>query len=331
MPNTRNTGEVPLHKSSRAAHINRMLDNLLHGANTFDIDHSGWSPLHITANTTAFELLLLAGADPNIVNPITGTTPLHEAAKFNNDVIVSILLRYGADPTIRAKDGKLPSEMALEKARTALTAHARRMQEIRDLAATQNALQTSIPSTSEHAANQVEPEASENHLSQQQPHTHAESSGGVLDLTEANLKPVPPVKRKQDGDLEDDVAAAAKKPRSDGKAARRKPPTKRAIEIGEIEHVDTGSTLNLKQQDAPSDGYPRDLSAQDTAVEISHVRQHAMGKISPNILHLDIPSKPPVAHVVAPPETLPTSLHIPLQTPVDIIAMQVQREFSRFV
>ncbi|WP_434524206.1 ankyrin repeat domain-containing protein [Photorhabdus asymbiotica] len=63
------------------------------------------TPLHAAVQVgrkMQAELLLIAGADPNLANRI-GDTPLHIAAKINSPELVLILLKSGADPKLQNK------------------------------------------------------------------------------------------------------------------------------------------------------------------------------------------------------------------------------------
>src|SRR5712691_8686627 len=76
---------------------------------------NGWPPLvhavHKNALGTA-EVLLERGADINRGGP-EGMTPLMMAAGYGNDDMVDLLLRHGADPHLRTKDGTTALDFAL--------------------------------------------------------------------------------------------------------------------------------------------------------------------------------------------------------------------------
>lgn len=63
------------------------------------------TPLHAAVQVgrkIQAELLLMAGANPNLANRV-GDTPLHIAAKINSPELALILLKSGADPKLQNK------------------------------------------------------------------------------------------------------------------------------------------------------------------------------------------------------------------------------------
>ena len=67
-------------------------------------------------SATAVQLLLEQfGADPNLTNTL-GMTALHDAVSRKDSEIVQILIKFGANPTIKStKDGLSPLDMAEAK------------------------------------------------------------------------------------------------------------------------------------------------------------------------------------------------------------------------
>lgn len=73
--------------------------------------------LHAAAainGTAPVELLLRAGADPNLPQQ-GGFVPLHTAASNGNAAIAGLLLLFGADPARRNDAGNTPADLARER------------------------------------------------------------------------------------------------------------------------------------------------------------------------------------------------------------------------
>ena len=76
---------------------------------------NGFTPLMLAVkngylNSTVS--LAAAGADPNICHPDTGNTALHLAAEAGNQLLVKLLLVFGADLKLKNKAGKTPLLLA---------------------------------------------------------------------------------------------------------------------------------------------------------------------------------------------------------------------------
>jgi uncharacterized protein len=94
------------------------------GADLQEVDKNGVTPLHHAVrfrSPAAVETLLKHGAQVNQTCKRSGSTPLHRAvtstgapSTAGKDAqarqIVEILLRFGADPTIKNKLGKTPTD-----------------------------------------------------------------------------------------------------------------------------------------------------------------------------------------------------------------------------
>lgn len=79
-------------------------------------DEGGSTPLHTAvggdgANVPAAHALLVLGADVN-ARDNNGITPLMDAASWWRGRAVALLLEFGADPMLRAKDGRSASDVA---------------------------------------------------------------------------------------------------------------------------------------------------------------------------------------------------------------------------
>jgi tankyrase len=92
------------------------------GADIQQTDKNGVTPLHHAVrfrSPAAVEVLLQAGANPNQLCKRSGSTALHRAVTSTGAPstagknaqarqIIEILLRHGADPSIKNKNGKRP-------------------------------------------------------------------------------------------------------------------------------------------------------------------------------------------------------------------------------
>ena len=88
----------------------------------FDLGDSVVVPLFVVAAMSAdfrhngylhIEALLEAGANPNMADDM-GDTALHHVAFGGNDALVTLLLKYGADPGLKNLRGETPYEMAMK-------------------------------------------------------------------------------------------------------------------------------------------------------------------------------------------------------------------------
>ena len=85
---------------------------------------NGNTPLCESANDSIVEILLNAGADPNIQNRDSKATPLHYAARRGDSLMMERLLRAGASVNARTNEGFTP---LVEAVRCAPPAGMRRM------------------------------------------------------------------------------------------------------------------------------------------------------------------------------------------------------------
>lgn len=79
-----------------------------------DLDRQLWSCVRTSYVETTLRLLAL-GADPNYVDPDSGNTPLHIAAKEGQALQVELLWIYGADVGQKNAADLLPLDLAKEE------------------------------------------------------------------------------------------------------------------------------------------------------------------------------------------------------------------------
>ncbi|WP_205182846.1 ankyrin repeat domain-containing protein [Burkholderia sp. LMG 13014] len=81
----------------------------------------GLAPIHMAADARAIGILVAAGADPNApwkregVDMARGTTALHTAARDDRPELIEALLKAGADPNVRDRDGFTPLHYAASR------------------------------------------------------------------------------------------------------------------------------------------------------------------------------------------------------------------------
>lgn len=105
-------GETPLTIAIERCHEDIVKLLLQYGAkdqlNTIYGDETPLTRAITYCGSDMISILLDAGADPNLPT----IYPLHMASEINHIDAVQLLLKAKADPLVRNKEGKLPSEMA---------------------------------------------------------------------------------------------------------------------------------------------------------------------------------------------------------------------------
>lgn len=82
------------------------------GADVNIVSSDGETALSCATAHDVMKELLKRGANPNIQSTrFSGETPLHKAALNGDKETVELLLRYGADPTIRDSNGQTPLDI----------------------------------------------------------------------------------------------------------------------------------------------------------------------------------------------------------------------------
>lgn len=73
-------------------------------------------------STPVAQLLLERGADPNVTDRHTGTTPLHDAARMGFLDTVQTLVQFFADPNARDSRNYRPIDLARDNGHTDVVA-----------------------------------------------------------------------------------------------------------------------------------------------------------------------------------------------------------------
>jgi tankyrase len=108
----------------------KVIESLLKaGADIHETEKNGVTPLHFAVRFRshgAVETLLSHGANANQVCKRSGSTPLHRAVTSTGapetagkqkeaKQIIQLLLKFGADPSIKNKKGKRPADYVRDK------------------------------------------------------------------------------------------------------------------------------------------------------------------------------------------------------------------------
>lgn len=115
------SGETPLMMAALKGQVGWMGKLLARGA---EVHRSGWSPLHYAASgpsVAAVQLLLDRGAALNAPSP-NGTTPLMMAARYGSEDSARLLLKQGADASLRNEQQLQAADFARAQGREKLAA-----------------------------------------------------------------------------------------------------------------------------------------------------------------------------------------------------------------
>jgi uncharacterized protein len=119
-------GHTPLHYAAQEGHSRVTKLMLIAGAHV-NSKSGGFTPLALAVcaeHLATVRVLLAHGADPNArCPPDDNDTPLHMACVWNDsDRVIRLLLRYGANPCLRSRDGMTPAETAKRRGKKRLFA-----------------------------------------------------------------------------------------------------------------------------------------------------------------------------------------------------------------
>ena len=79
------------------------------------------------------DLLLKRGMNPNVIIDNANTTVLMEAAYQGSAALVQVLLRHGADSTLKDDDGETASDIAAKELKTAKKSFKPELKKVRDM------------------------------------------------------------------------------------------------------------------------------------------------------------------------------------------------------
>jgi hypothetical protein len=119
-------GDTPLHMAAAAHEPDIARDLISRGADVLARNRRGAQPLHYAADgipgstnwnpddqDAVIQLLIRAGADPN-ASDNSGVAPIHRAVRTRCATAVRALLMNGADPRIPNKSGSTPLHLAVQ-------------------------------------------------------------------------------------------------------------------------------------------------------------------------------------------------------------------------
>nr|ACO08478.1 Cyclin-dependent kinase 4 inhibitor B [Oncorhynchus mykiss] len=108
--------EDDLASAAATGNTNRVKILLQSGVDVNGVNCFGRTPLQVMmmGSSPVAQLLLMQGADPNIADRHTGTTPLHDAARMGFLDTVEILVQFLADPNSRDNRNCRPIDLAIE-------------------------------------------------------------------------------------------------------------------------------------------------------------------------------------------------------------------------
>lgn len=108
--------EDDLASAAATGNTDRVKILLGRGVDVNGVNCFGRTPLQVMmmGSSPVAQLLLMQGADPNIADRHTGTTPLHDAARMGFLDTVEILVQFHADPNSRDNRNCRPIDLAIE-------------------------------------------------------------------------------------------------------------------------------------------------------------------------------------------------------------------------
>ncbi|KAA0722300.1 Cyclin-dependent kinase inhibitor 2A [Triplophysa tibetana] len=103
-----------LTKAAATGNTVRVQFLLSEGVNVNSFNRFGRTPIQVMmmGNTPLAHLLLEHGADPNLPDPGTGSTPLHDAARTGFLDTLKLLIHFSADPKATDNNNLRPVDVA---------------------------------------------------------------------------------------------------------------------------------------------------------------------------------------------------------------------------
>lgn len=108
-------GETPLHVACSKGDEAKARSLLVDGANCNTQDNAGWTPLHDAVTGARLQivtLLLQYGANPSVPGGEQRLTPLHDAVTGGHLEMIRLLVSHGADREAKDAEGRTPRNIA---------------------------------------------------------------------------------------------------------------------------------------------------------------------------------------------------------------------------
>ena len=109
-------GETAILRATQNGDEEMVRQLIADGADVNIADYAGWTPLHESATVSLAKLLLDARANPNHTGPKdghdAGNTPLHEAARHGNAMVIKVMLMRNANSRLQNSASQAAADLA---------------------------------------------------------------------------------------------------------------------------------------------------------------------------------------------------------------------------